>query len=101
MNRLPDLNGYLEFNLLTHIGPDADKISEHIYRKRRQALAHANANNGPIIDPDDPSLLQQIRDELKLMDYLAERVIEENHGIPTTERLKRRAIHKVQKLYRA
>ncbi|WP_340316695.1 methylamine utilization protein MauJ [Rhizorhabdus argentea] len=54
-------------------------IGDHIYKSRRQAIAHATSQ--PIIDPDDYSVSRQLAAELPIMLGLAELAIEYELGV--------------------
>ena len=46
-------------------------------------MALAHAEDDPIIDPDDPRQLEQLRADLPIMEALAELVIETELGVET------------------
>lgn len=56
-------------------------IQDHIYKGRRQAIAHASSD--PIVDPDDISLTRELWGELPIMEALAEAAIEKVLGLKT------------------
>lgn len=56
-------------------------IQDHIYKGRRQAIAHASSD--PIVDPDDTSLTRELWGELPIMEALAEVAIETVLGLKT------------------
>lgn len=91
LNSLHNLKSFLDSNSLSHLPTEPDAISHHVYRTRRDALAHAYAKKGTVVDPDDVGSRRQIALELPLMDLLAERVIEDRHRMPKSDALFRQS----------
>jgi hypothetical protein len=58
-------------------------IGAHLYESGRCAMAHASEE--PIIDPDDPSDARRLWSERPIMLTLAERAIEEELGVETSQ----------------
>ena len=57
-------------------------VPNHIYKTRRQAIAHATGK-GPVVDPDDPEEAAGLEAEYPIMEGLAELAIEEAFGVQT------------------
>jgi hypothetical protein len=58
-------------------------IGAHLYESGRCAIAHANRT--PIVDPDDPADTRRLQSELPIMMALAQKAIEEELGIETSQ----------------
>jgi hypothetical protein len=58
-------------------------IGAHLYESGRCAVAHANRK--PIVDPDDPSDMRRMQSELPIMTALAQKAIEEELGVQTSQ----------------
>lgn len=57
-------------------------IGEYLYRQNRCAIAHAGySTNEPIRDPDDPADFREVKQDLDLMQDLAELFVSEELGI--------------------
>ncbi|MEA1015338.1 methylamine utilization protein MauJ [Sphingosinicella sp. LY1275] len=61
---------------------DVTDVPNHIYKTRRQAIAHATGK-GPVVDPDDPEEAAGLEAEYPIMEGLAELAIEEAFGVQT------------------
>jgi hypothetical protein len=53
-------------------------------------MALAHAQNDPIIDPDDPQQLEELRGDLAIVEGLAEMAIEAELGVETKLTYRRR-----------
>jgi hypothetical protein len=58
-------------------------IGAHLYESGRCAIAHANRR--PIVDPDDPAGTRRLQSELPIMMALAQKAIEEELGVETSQ----------------
>jgi hypothetical protein len=58
-------------------------IGAHLYESGRCAIAHASRTR--IVDPDDPADTRRLQSELPIMMALAQKAIEEELGIETSQ----------------
>lgn len=68
-------------------------VGSYLYTSGRCAIAHAR--QAPLIDPDDPSDLWRLRQELPLMEALAECLIEVEFGVQTLSTIYREHLYEL------
>lgn len=70
-----------------------DDVSRHLREQRRHAIAHGRRS--PRVDPDDASISEQLREELPIVEKLAELAIEERLGIQTAHTVWREHLYEL------
>lgn len=68
-------------------------IGAHLYESGRCAIAHANRK--PIVDPDDPSDMRRMQSELPIMRALAQKAIEEELGVESSQTVYRNHLYEL------
>jgi len=68
-------------------------VGAHLYESGRCAIAHAART--PIIDPDDPSDTRRLYSELPIMAALAQKAVEEELGVETSQTVYRKHLYEL------
>jgi hypothetical protein len=69
-------------------------LGAHLRESGRHAIAHARLHS--VINPDDPRDATRLRNELPIMEALAERAIEERLGVQTTHTILREHLYELR-----
>jgi hypothetical protein len=77
---LPLLSEKLARDRIAQLAPSAWNMGDYFYSSGRCAVAHAS--NGVIVDPDKPSDLFRLSDDMPVARALAEYLIETELGVP-------------------
>jgi hypothetical protein len=75
------------------LGRGITDVAAHLKDQRRHAIAHGRRS--PRVDPDDASISEQLREELPIIERLAEMAIEQKLGIHTSHTVYREHLYEL------
>lgn len=76
------------------IAADNASVGRHLYVSNRCAVAHAHGE--PVADPEDPNDIKRLRDDLPLVQSLAEIAIEKEFGVKSSRTIFREHLYELE-----